>query len=132
MTGSPIKVLCVDDSPDIGSLLQFAINRQADLTCVGCLPSCDELLLHVQRESPDVVVIDLTMPGKDPIVVMREMSKLWPQTRAVAYSGFDDPELVDRVVDAGAWGFVSKHEGVDRILEAVRRVARGEMAVLKW
>ena len=121
----PIRVLCVDDSPDVIRMLQITIGREADLECTGALSSADHLIEKATADQPDVVLLDLTMPGRDPLEAVAEMARSMPDIRVLVFSGFDDQAHVDAVFQAGAWGLVSKNAEISAILAAIRQVAAG-------
>lgn len=123
----PITVLFVDDSPDIVDLLASAIRREQDLQCVGCLANASHLSQQVAQLNPDVVLVDLTMPGVDPLEAVRQIRLNHPQTRTIVYSGYDDLQTVTKAMEAGASGFVSKHQGLDNVFAAIRKVGNGEV-----
>lgn len=120
-----ISVLCVDDSPQMTRLLERVIELEPDMTSVGSLLSADHLADEVQKRSPSIVLLDLTMPGRDPLEVVRELSLCCPDTRVIVFSGHSDPEYEQAAVAHGAWGFVLKDGGVEPILDAIREVAAG-------
>jgi DNA-binding NarL/FixJ family response regulator len=97
------------------------------MECVGCLPSADGLIEEVHRQTPppDVVLLDATMPGRSAFDALAELVVLSPNTRAIICSGYDDPAFINRAVNAGAWGCISKHDEPTTILRAVRAVAAG-------
>jgi len=66
------------------------------------------------------VVLDLTMPGPDPVEAIRVLAERAPSCRVIAFSGYDDPETKDEVCRAGAWGLVSKHGEPRDLLRAIR------------
>jgi two-component system response regulator DesR len=121
-----IKVLCVDDNPRLTSAWEKLIAQQPDMEVVGTLARADELLPMVELKHADVVLMDLTMDGRDPLEALTELSAKHPGTRTIIYSGYSDPESVEKAVQAGAWGYVDKGRTPDRILDAIRKVARGE------
>jgi DNA-binding NarL/FixJ family response regulator len=125
-SAAPTRVLCVDDNRDIVMLLEMAINSAPDMCSAGALYRADRLLEHVESSRPDVVLLDLSMPGEDPIAIARELANRWPETRTIVFSAYDDQEVLQQVVDAGASGYVRKGENVTAILDAIRRVMRGE------
>jgi DNA-binding NarL/FixJ family response regulator len=129
MSTEPIKVLCVDDSPDIASLLHAFIEAEPGLESAGCVSDAGQLLAEVKRSRPDIVILDLSMPGHDPLVILEEINREYPDTRTIVYSGYDDPENVNRAVDAGAWGYLSKDRDMAELVDAIRRVARGELVL---
>ena len=124
-----IKVLCVDDSPDIARLMHMSIDAEPDLSSVGFLLTADDLVDEVARSKPNVVLLDLTMPGKSPLAALGELNEAHPETKTIVYSGYDDEESITRAVDSGAWGYVSKHHDLKAILDAIRRVAGGELVL---
>lgn len=123
----PTRVLCVDDSSDVTAVMQMVIESEPTMECVGCLASADHLIDRVRRMSPppDVVLLDATMPGKNPLAAMSELAVEFPGIRTIVYSGYDDPGFVERARDSGAWGCVSKNDEPDAILHAVRQVTAG-------
>lgn len=124
-----IRVLCVDDSAEITRLYERALERETDLQCVGTLNSADALVEAARRLSPDVVLLDLNMPGREPLEAIEELTGAAPQCKVLAFTGDDGPVSVDRAVQAGAWGLVSKHGDLDAVIAAIRRVSRGEMVM---
>lgn len=124
-----ISVLCVDDNPDVAAGMRMLIESDPSMRCVGCLGSADGFVefMQGQHPAPDVVLLDATMPGSDPFVIMQELAGSRPGTRTIIFSGHDDPAFVERAIDAGAWGCVSKHDEPTAILQAVREVAAGHV-----
>ena len=124
-----ITVLCVDDSPRLTAAMAKLIDQQADMKTVGTLDRADELATKVRELGPAVVLLDLTMDGKDPLAALGEVVAAGLPTRVVVHSGHSDAEIAARALEAGAWGFVTKLDDPNKTLEAVRRVARGEGVV---
>jgi DNA-binding NarL/FixJ family response regulator len=123
----PISVIVVDDNADFVSMLATLIDGESDMVCAGTLASADTLLETVVEIKPDVVLLDLTMPGRKPLDAVAEASQRVPDSRIIVLSGYDDQATVDRAVDQGAWGFVSKHGDVPDILRSIRAVAAAQM-----
>lgn len=124
-----IRVLCVDDNPDVVEVLAAAINAEDDMESVGVLMSAERLCEEIEARQPDVVLIDLCMPGRDPLEALGETQARNLESRAIVVSGRDDPDAVDQAVGRGAWGYVRKDGDFRRLLEAIRSVARGEPAL---
>lgn len=122
-----IKVFWTDDSADILTLFATVVRKSKDLELVGALSSADELVAECLRLNPDVVVLDLTMPGRAPLEVAKELAEKAPDIRVLLFSGYDDPQTVQEARDSGAWGLVSKHGDTSAILTAIRRAANNEM-----
>jgi two-component system invasion response regulator UvrY len=125
MTSGPIKVLIVDDNPDVAASLAELLTLQSDIESAGVLHRADGLAGHVEEMRPDVVLLDLSMPGADPIQEMQALAALEPPVRVVVWSAYEDAPRVQLAMNAGARGYVSKLDEVETILDAVREVARG-------
>ena len=123
-----ISVLCADDNTDIADLMLIALNRQPDMRCAGVVTDAADLPATVAKTKPEVLVLDLRMPGINALEFVRRLHAAQPETRVIVYSGYDDRETIDHAIEAGAWGFVSKHEDLNDLLEAIRKVAKGEMS----
>jgi DNA-binding NarL/FixJ family response regulator len=119
-----IRVLFVDDDRRVRECWSRLLEAQSDIELVGTLDQADRLVEVVQRVEPDVVVLDLTMPGLDPIEAARRLTESDAGARVIFYSGHDDPSLMDAAYDAGAWGFVDKLAAPDAIIEVIRSVAQ--------
>jgi DNA-binding NarL/FixJ family response regulator len=130
----PIRVLCVDDSRDITATLGRCIAREPDMESVGSLHSADDLVRQVDERRADVVLLDMTMPGKDPLAALRDL-RAHAAARVLVFSGRDDQEAVEMAAEAGASGFLSKDAKIPVMLDAIRQVARsgaGEMPFRVW
>lgn len=121
MSKHPCRVLCVDDNPYILQSLTVLFEHEADLDCVGCLPSADRLVEEVVSRAPDVVLLDASMRGRNAFLAMTELAVALPQVKTIIYSAYDDDEFIRRASDAGAWACVSKNDPVDVLLRAVRQ-----------
>jgi DNA-binding NarL/FixJ family response regulator len=118
----PGKVLIVDDSYLIASLFGKLIDEQEDLRCVGTLPCADQLSSAVESLQPDIVLLDISMPGRDPFDAARELTAVHPEVRVVGFSGYDDPQTMKSLAQSGGCAFVSKADGPQNMIEAIRRV----------
>ncbi len=119
-----IGVLVVDDNQDLAEMFAALINGEPDMACTGTLGSADALLETIRDRRPDVVLLDLTMPGKDPLEALREIVAEEGSPPVLVLSGYDDVVTRKRVQDQGARGFVSKQGDIPAILESIREVVR--------
>jgi DNA-binding NarL/FixJ family response regulator len=130
-TLTAIRVLCVDDRREVTEVMRLLIDAQMEskMICVGCLDSADRLVDEVRRlePHPDVVLLDASMPGRDPFDAMIQLQNELPETRTIVFSGDQDEAAAGRALDAGAWGCVSKYDPTPTIMHAVREVASGRM-----
>ena len=123
---APIRILCVDDNPLVLQTIQRVIAREPGLQVVGSLERADELLAECRRICPDIVLLDIEMPGLSAFVALEQLSPECPDTRVIIVSAYMTQTMVDRAVQSGAWGFVSKYDTSARMLEAIRAVADGK------
>ncbi|WP_238007440.1 response regulator transcription factor [Dactylosporangium sp. AC04546] len=123
------RVVLVDDQPLIRSALRVLIADAEDLVVVGEAGTGDEAVALVAREAPDVVVMDIRMPGMDGIEATRRIVASGAAARVLVLTTFDDDEYVYGALRAGASGFVVKDMALDDILGAVRVVAGGDAIV---
>lgn len=123
---STTRVVLVDDHEVVRLGLMTLINDQEDLQVVAEAGNAVEALRVVEDHRPQVVLMDLRLPGKGGIEVTREISEKFPETRVVVLTSFADDELVVQAVRAGAAGYILKQVGNDELLRAIRAAARGE------
>lgn len=122
-----IKVAVVDDEPRLLAAWSRLVQMQADLECVGSLRDAGALRDQIEQMGADIVLLDLTMPGEDPIVVLKELTARSANCRVLAFSGRSDSATQQSVLDAGGWGLVDKIADPDVVLNAIRQVSRGEL-----
>jgi len=115
-----IRVLHVDDNDDARTLLSLLISQEEDLEEVGSHHNADGLQKLIRETVPDVLLIDLTMPGKDPIEAIHEVRTAFPDLRIVAVSGSVDPRLLARAQQAGVSQLARKTCDIGETLEVIR------------
>ena len=120
MTKKRIRVLHVDDNDDARTLLSVLLSQEEDLEEVGSHHNADGLHRLIQETVPDVLLIDLTMPGKDPIEAIQEVRDAFPDLRIVAVSGTVDPRLLARARAAGASQLARKTCDIGETLDVIR------------
>lgn len=126
---SPIQILIADDHDVVRAGLRALIGRYHDLAIVGEATTTDEMLLEAMRLSPDVVVVDLRMPGRDVFDTIRQLRESRPNTKVVVFTAYDEARDAARAVRAGAQGFVLKQAPGGEVIEAIRRVQAGRRYV---
>jgi DNA-binding NarL/FixJ family response regulator len=120
-----IRVLVVDDHEVVRRGLAALLSTAADLECVGTVPDGDRALAEVERSAADVVLLDLSMPGRDGLSVIRALRSAGQPVRVLVLTSFQEPDLVHEVLQAGADGYLLKDSQAERILDGVRAVAAG-------
>ena len=124
-----VKVLVVDDHPMFAQAIELLIQREEGLEILGSVSSGEEALEAVLRARPDVVLMDIDLPGMDGIEATRRIRSEHPDIQVVAITGFHEHDVIARAIQAGACGYVPKTEAPDRVLETVKRAASGEMVL---
>ena len=92
-----IRVVCVDDSLDVARGLCHLISGQPDLENAGIIDSPEGLIDAIEVLGPDIVILDLTMPGLSPLGTIRALASRVPSCRVIVYSGHDDPDTAEAV-----------------------------------
>jgi DNA-binding NarL/FixJ family response regulator len=121
-----IRVLVVDDHEVVRVGLRMLLGRFADLQVVGEAADGADAVVQAGDLCPDVVLMDLSMPGMDGIAATAAIAAQQPGTRVVALTTFADREHVTAAIDAGAVGFLLKDADPQALADAVRAAARGE------
>ena len=123
----PIRVVLVDDHQGARHGLQSFLKVCEDLEVVGEAASGEEVLHHIEEWMPDVVVMDLLMPGGiNGIETIKQVRALLPQTHIVALTSSTDDALVGAALRAGAIGYVRKDAEPEVLLSSIRAAARGQ------
>ena len=125
----PIKVVLGDDHTLVREGLRRAIDETDDLEFAGEGATGEEIVLVADETGPDIVVLDIRMPGMDGIEAARRITSEHPGTGVVMLTAYDDRHFVVEAVRAGARGYVLKTRDADHLLQAVRLVAEGNMVI---
>ena len=121
-----IRVALVDDQAMVRVGLRMILESEGDISVVAEATSGTEAARIVAAHSPDVVLMDVRMPGMDGLTATREVLAAHPESRIVILTTFDDDEYVYEALRAGASGFLLKSVEGDALVAAVRVVAAGE------
>jgi DNA-binding NarL/FixJ family response regulator len=123
---SPTKVLLVDDHPIVRTGIRNLLERAAEINVVGEASDGFEALKLVEKLSPDVVLLDMEMPGMNGSEVAIHLKEAGSPVKILALSAHDDKQYIQELLANGASGYLTKEEVPEAIIEAVRGVARGE------
>ncbi len=124
----PIRVLCVDDHSFLVEGLAARFELERDVELVGSLPSAERLLAVAAETKPDIVLLDIEMPGTDAFVAAEDLRRQCPDVRTIFLSAYVRDHYISAAVKAGAWGYFSKSEDAETIIKGIRKVAGGEFA----
>ena len=124
--GDRISVLLVDDHPLVRAGVRTYLCSQADIEVVGEAASGEAAVAQAEALVPDVVLMDLAMPGMGGVVATTELRRVSPRSQVVVLTSFDDDSYIFPAIKAGALSYLLKDAGPDEVAEAVRAAARGE------
>jgi DNA-binding NarL/FixJ family response regulator len=123
------RVLIVDDHPMTRAGLVHVINHQPDLVICGEAENAAEALDAVDARRPDLVLADITLPGKSGLELIKDIKAIRPELPILVISMHDESLYAERVLRAGARGYITKQEGGEKLLQAVRHVLSGQIYV---
>jgi DNA-binding NarL/FixJ family response regulator len=123
------KVLIVDDHPIFREGLAQSINREQDLVVCGEAEDARQAMQHVDKLEPDLVMIDITLPGKSGLELIKDLRAAHPELPLLAVSMHDEFLYASRILRAGARGYVMKQETPQTLLQAIRLVLEGGIFV---
>ena len=123
---SRLRVMIVDDHRVVREGLQLALEIEENIEVVGEAGEGREAVGKAQELKPDLILMDVMMPGMNGIDACQEIRELFPETRVVMLTASSDQESVTSSLVAGAQGYVLKAASRDELLRALRAVGRGE------
>ena len=121
-----IRVLLADDHPVVRGGLKQLIDSQADMCVVGEAVDGEDAFRSAETHTPDVLVMDLSMPVVDGIEATRRVRRDLPSVRVLALTVHEERQYLTQLLRAGASGYVLKRAAAEELLRAIRTVAKGE------
>ena len=122
---APIQVMVVDDHPVVRNGIRFSLLAFADIQVVGEASSGQETIDRCAQLQPDVVLMDLVMPGMNGVQTTRTLRAAFPKMQVLALTSFQEGNLVQEALQAGAIGYLLKDVSIDELARAVRLAAQG-------
>jgi DNA-binding NarL/FixJ family response regulator len=119
------RILLVDDHPLVRERLAEIINRESDLIVCGEAEDRHDAIVAIPTKRPDLAIIDLTLKSSDGLELIKDIRSRWPKLRMLVVSMHDESLYAERVIRAGALGYITKQEATRSILVAIRRVLEG-------
>ena len=124
-SAAEIRVYLVDDHPIVCSGLRAVVELERDMRVVGEAQDALAAQTGVAELRPDVVVMDIALPGLDGIEATQRIKAAFPEVKVLALSGLDEQTYIPLALDAGASGFVPKRAAAEHLVRAIRSVAHG-------
>lgn len=124
-----IRLLIIDDHEMVREGLKAMLTAEADFEIVGDAANAEQALELIERLRPDVILLDVRLPGESGIDVCRTVTERYPETAVIILTTFSDETLVAQCIQAGARGFIVKDIERFDLKRSIRAVARGEAAI---
>jgi len=121
------RLLLADDHPLVRDWAANVIDGQPDLALCGTSGTAEELLSAIRELNPDLVVVDITIPGSPGIELIREIHRISKSTAVLVLSNVDEALYAPKVVNAGAMAFVHKRDATTDLVPAIHAVLRGRL-----
>jgi DNA-binding NarL/FixJ family response regulator len=121
------RILLVDDHPLVRERLAEVINREPDLLVCAEAEDRSEAIETIKARQPNLVIVDLTLKHSDGVELIKDIHSRWPRLLMLVVSMHDESLYAERVLRAGARGYITKQEATRSILRAIRRVLDGQI-----
>ena len=122
---APIRVIAFDDNKDLRDMFRMLVDAQADMICVAVHPDLSQLMRDIDAAQPDVIVMDIQMPGMNGIDGVKAIKARYPQAHILMQTVFEDEDKVFDAICAGASGYILKTANADDMVNAIRSVHAG-------
>jgi DNA-binding NarL/FixJ family response regulator len=120
-----IRVLLIDDHPIVHDGVTAVLRVESDIRVIGSVESVDRAIEHIRREMPDVVLLDLRLPGEEGVTGVRRLIAAFPDLRVIVFTAYDVEEYVFGAMQAGAKGYLLKGSPAAELVRAIRHVYGG-------
>lgn len=122
---TPIRIAVFDDSENRRMSLQYLIGMHDDLHCAGVFEDATDALAKIEKSNPDVVLMDIEMPGVSGIEAVRQIKESRPDLVVLMQTVFDGEDMIFDAIKAGASGYLIKKSPPEKIVEGIREAAEG-------
>ncbi len=121
-----IKTAIIEDNSNYRMALSSLLEMNSGMSLIHSLVSCDEMIGRFQFNPPDVVLMDIDLPGISGIQGVWELKKIWPDMKVLMLTVFEDEEKIFGAIRAGANGYLLKKDTPQKILDSIQMVHQGE------
>jgi DNA-binding NarL/FixJ family response regulator len=121
-----IRLVIVDDHPLVRAGICAIIGLQADMVMVGEFEDARAAISHIEQNKPDIVLMDLRLPGMTGLQAIRSLQRDFPSVRVIVLTTYEGDEDIHQALKAGAVSYIIKGMKHDRLLQGIRRVYSGK------
>src|SRR5947207_3636447 len=121
----PISVSIVEDNEKFRNTLARVLNRAEGFRCLSHYPNAEDALKALPNDKPEVVLMDINLPGMNGVECVRQLKQLMPTLQVMMLTVYEDTENIFNALAAGATGYMLKRTSRDELLDAIREVHRG-------
>jgi DNA-binding NarL/FixJ family response regulator len=121
----PITVSIVEDNEQLRNTLARVLSRSDGFRCLSHYPSAEDALKDLPQVKPEVVLMDINLPGINGVECVRQLKQLLPQTQVIMLTVYEDTENIFSALAAGATGYMLKRTKTPELLDAIQEVHRG-------
>lgn len=122
---APIRVIAFDDNKDMRDMFRLLVDTQQDMVCVAVQPDLSQMMRDIAAAQPNVIVMDIQMPGMNGIEGVRAIKARFPDARILMQTVFDDEDKVFDAICSGASGYILKTANAQDMMQAIRDVHAG-------
>lgn len=123
------KILVIDDHPVVRESLALRISQEPDLSVCASVGDVAQALQVLEQHHPDLAILDLNLPDGHGLDLIKEIHTLYPDVRILVFSMHDEHLYGERVLRAGAQGYLMKSEQPDKVIEGIRTVLSGNLVI---
>ncbi len=128
-TSTALSIAVIDDNVYIGESLERWLTPARGYRFLGAFVSTDAALARMTIDPPQVLLLDVDLPGSDSFSLLARLARDFPTTRVIMLSGHVRREYIERALDGGAAGYIVKDEGIPVIMELIKRALAGEVVL---
>lgn len=124
-----IRILIVEDDPRYSELLRTILASSEKILPVGVIDNCLDIVNQVRTIEPDVVIMDINLPGKSGIEGVENLKKVFPNLKVLMLTVFEDEDKIFAAIKAGALGYMLKKDSPQKVLDSIQDVYEGKSSI---
>ena len=123
------RIFIVEDHPIFKDGISQLINKEEDMIVIGGCENANECLKYIKDDQPDLIIVDITLKNSCGIELTKEIKKNYPNIPVLILSMHEELIFADRVLKAGAKGYMTKREATSKVIDAIRKVLKGKIYI---